>query len=55
MKETTIEILNDLDGQILHAKTLEFIHPSQNKMLKFNSDLPNNFKKILHLLAKLSS
>ena len=50
-----IEILNDLDGQILHAKTLEFIHPSQNKMLKFNSDLPNNFKKILHLLAKLSS
>ena len=50
-----VEILNDLDGQILHAKTLEFIHPSQNKMLKFNSDLPNNFKKILHLLAKLSS
>ena len=50
-----IEILNDLDGQILHAKTLEFIHPSQNKILKFNSDLPNNFKKILHLLAKLSS
>ena len=50
-----IEILNNLDGQILHAKTLEFIHPSQNKMLKFNSDLPNNFKKILHLLAKLSS
>ncbi len=50
-----IEILNDLDGQILHAKTLEFIHPSQNKVLKFNSDLPNNFKKILHLLAKLSS
>ena len=50
-----IEILNNLDGQILHAKTLEFVHPSQNKMLKFNSDLPNNFKKILHLLAKLSS
>ena len=50
-----VEILNDLDGQILHAKTLEFIHPSQNKVLKFNSDLPNNFKKILHLLAKLSS
>ena len=50
-----VEILNDLDGQILHAKTLEFIHPSQNKVLKFNSDLPNNFKKILHLLTKLSS
>ncbi len=50
-----VEILNDLDGQILHAKTLEFIHPSQNKVLKFNSDLPNNFKKILNLLTKLSS
>ena len=50
-----VEILNDLDGQILHAKTLEFTHPSQNKVLKFNSDLPNNFKKILHLLTKLSS
>ena len=47
--------LNKLSGQTLHAKTLEFSHPKNNKRLCFNSDLPNEFKNILNLLENLSS
>ena len=47
--------LNKLSGQALHAKTLEFIHPSTQKWMSFNSDLPDSFKKILNLLENLSS
>ena len=47
--------LNKLSGQTLHAKTLEFSHPKNNKWLSFNSDLPYEFKNILNLLENLSS
>jgi 23S rRNA pseudouridine1911/1915/1917 synthase len=47
--------LNMLSGQTLHAKTLEFIHPSTKKWMSFSSELPNEFKKILNLLENLSS
>ena len=47
--------LNNLTGQALHAKTLEFLHPETNKLMSFNSNLPNEFKKILNLLENLSS
>jgi len=47
--------LNTLSGQALHAKTLEFFHPLTKKWMRFNSDLPNDFKKILKLLENLSS
>jgi 23S rRNA pseudouridine1911/1915/1917 synthase len=47
--------LNKLSGQALHAKTLEFSHPETKKWMSFDSDLPNEFKKLLNLLEKLSS
>jgi 23S rRNA pseudouridine1911/1915/1917 synthase len=47
--------LNQLSGQALHAKTLEFVHPTTKKWMSFNSDLPSSFKKILKLLENLSS
>ena len=47
--------LNNLSGQALHAKTLELNHPTTNKWMSFNSELPEEFKKILNLLEKLSS
>jgi 23S rRNA pseudouridine1911/1915/1917 synthase len=47
--------LNKLNGQALHAKTLGFNHPTTKKWMSFNSDLPNNFEKILNLLENLSS
>ena len=49
------ELLSNLNGQALHAQTLEFTHPTKNKRLKFSSILPNDFNKILELLKKLSS
>ena len=47
--------LKKLSGQALHAKTLEFAHPKTKKWMSFNSDLPEEFKKILRLLENLSS
>ncbi len=47
--------LNNLNGQALHAKTLEFFHPVTKKWMSFNSKLPRSFQKILNLLEKLSS
>ncbi len=47
--------LNELSGQALHAKTLEFKHPKTKKRMSFNSNLPNGFKKMLNLLENLSS
>ena len=32
------EKLNKLSGQALHAKTLEFIHPTTKKWITFNSE-----------------
>ena len=46
--------LNKLSGQALHAKTLGFIHPKTKKLMTFNSELPDEFKKILTLLENLS-
>ena len=47
--------LNKLSGQALHAKSLNFVHPSTKKTMKFSSKLPDGFNKILNLLENLSS
>ncbi len=47
--------LNNLSGQALHAKTLEFTHPKTKKKMTFNSNLPDSFQKMLNLLKNLSS
>ena len=36
-----------LDGQLLHAYKLEFVHPTTNKFVSFTSELPPYFEKIL--------
>tara|TARA_Y100000992_G_C21199835_1_gene459866 strand:- start:6 stop:986 length:981 start_codon:yes stop_codon:yes gene_type:complete len=46
--------LSDLKGQALHAKSLGFNHPTKKKWVNFESNLPNEFKKLLNLLKKLS-
>lgn len=40
----------NLQGQMLHARKLGFIHPSTGKYIEFSSELPDYFKKILKLL-----
>ncbi|MBE6070736.1 MAG: RluA family pseudouridine synthase [Clostridium butyricum] len=39
-----------LNGQMLHAKSLGFIHPTSNEYIEFNSDLPEYFQKIIKKL-----
>ena len=48
-------LLNQMNGQALHAQTLEFIHPTEKKLKNFEVGLPKDFKKMLNLLNKLSS
>ena len=55
INEFFLKKLNDIKGQALHAKTLEFSHPRNNKRLNFKSDLPRDFKKMLDFLKNLDS
>lgn len=41
-----------LEGQLLHAKVLGFIHPYTNEYMEFESELPSYFTKILEILKK---
>ena len=47
--------LNILNRQALHAKTLGFVHPANNKFVNFESKIPNDFQKLLNLLTKLDT
>lgn len=38
------------NGQLLHAKTLGFIHPRSGEYLEFDSSLPEHFTKVLNVL-----
>lgn len=39
-----------LNGQLLHAKTLEFIHPTTGKLMTFTAPLPDYFEKVLKIV-----
>lgn len=39
-----------LEGQLLHAKKLGFIHPSSGKYMEFESQMPNYFTKVINVL-----
>ncbi|MBR2887084.1 MAG: RNA pseudouridine synthase, partial [Bacteroidales bacterium] len=36
-----------LPSQALHAKTLEFVHPSTGKVMSFDSELPQGFADLI--------
>lgn len=42
-----------LEGQMLHARKLGFIHPTTGEYLEFTSDLPDYFKKALNIIRHL--
>ncbi len=42
----------NLNGQLLHAKTLGFIHPSTGERMEFTSELPDYFANILNKIRK---
>ena len=41
-----------LNGQVLHAKKLGFIHPTTKEYVEFDSELPDYFQKLLEKLRK---
>ena len=49
-----IEKLNKINGQALHAQSLEFLHPVKKKLVSFKSNLPQDFKKMLDFLNNLT-
>ena len=40
-----------LQGQVLHAKTLGFIHPDTKEYIEFDSELPEYFQKLIDNLS----
>ena len=54
INESFYDILSNISGQVLHAQTLEFSHPVKKEWMRFKAPLPNDFKKMLNLLGKLS-
>jgi 23S rRNA pseudouridine1911/1915/1917 synthase len=39
-----------LEGQLLHSKILGFVHPTTNKYMEFESELPDYFLKVLKII-----
>lgn len=42
----------NLNGQLLHAQTLGFLHPITNKEMKFSAELPQYFREIIQKLER---
>jgi 23S rRNA pseudouridine1911/1915/1917 synthase len=42
----------NLNGQLLHAYKLVFVHPTTNKLMEFSVPLPKYFEDVLNYLKK---
>ena len=42
----------NLQGQVLHAMTIGFVHPSTKEYMEFDSELPDYFENLLKILEK---
>ena len=54
INENFLNKLSVINGQALHARSLSFVHPTKTKWVDFESELPDDFKKLLDLLNNLS-
>lgn len=45
----------NINGQVLHAGEIEFVHPVTNKLMNFKVDLPDYFDRILKILEEKNS
>lgn len=43
----------NLQGQLLHAKTIGFVHPTTGEMMEFSCEIPEYFQKVLEKLRKI--
>ena len=48
------KIIKNINGQCLHAKSLEFLHPIKNKKMFFESKFPDGFSKIIKKLRSFN-
>lgn len=46
------KVLKDLDRFLLHAASLQFLHPKTNESMKFSAPIPADFQNILDILEK---
>ena len=46
--------IKSFDRQALHAKYLEFFHPSNGNIVKYQANQPKDFKNLIDILKKLS-
>lgn len=53
MKSRIENLLEIMPRQALHAKTLGFIHPRTDSFIRFDSELPQDFKTLLDKLRSL--
>ena len=54
LKSRMMNLLELMPRQALHAKTLGFIHPHTNKLVRFDSEFPEDFKFLLEKLRQYS-
>ena len=47
-------MIKNIDRQFLHAKSLGFIHPANNKKVYFETSLPKELLKLTKKLRNLS-
>lgn len=40
----------NLNGQLLHAKSIGFVHPRSKEYMEFDSELPDHFKRVLNVI-----
>lgn len=55
LRQHAESLLALMPRQALHAKTLGFFHPSQKKMVRFDSELPADFLSVLSRLKEEST
>ena len=46
--------IKSFNRQALHAKYLEFFHPRNGNIVKYEASQPDDFKKLIDILKKLS-
>lgn len=51
-RQTAENLLQLMPRQALHAKTLGFFHPTEKRMVSFDSELPEDFRSVLVKLGK---
>jgi 23S rRNA pseudouridine1911/1915/1917 synthase len=52
LKALANQVLKLIDRQALHAKKIGFVHPRTKKYLEFESELPEDMKRLLNFLKK---